>query len=69
MVKHCGIVRNGESMEKGLEKINDLVERIESADFSTVPMMELYNMALVSQSMLTAALARKESVGAHYRED
>ncbi len=69
MVKHCGIVRSGKSMEKGLEKLDALIERIENASFDTISMMELYNMALVSKSILTAALARKESVGAHYRED
>ncbi|MEX1307121.1 MAG: L-aspartate oxidase [Eubacteriales bacterium] len=69
MVKHGGIVRNGISIEKGLAKLDALIERIESADFDSVSMMELYNMALVSKSILSAALARKESVGAHYRED
>ena len=56
-------------MEKGLKKLDALIERIENASFDAISMMELYNMALVSKSILTAALARKESVGAHYRED
>ncbi len=69
MVKHCGIVRNGKSMADGLEKLIEIIEKIEPAAYTSIPMMELYNMALVSKSIMTAAIARKESVGAHYRED
>ena len=69
MVKHCGIVRNKKSLERGLEKMDALIEKYQETRFDTVAKMELYNMALVSQSILSGALARKESVGAHYRED
>ena len=69
MVKHCGIVRNGESMQKGLNKLEAIMEKINDAAYTSPAMIELYNMALVSKSILVSAIARKDSVGAHYRED
>jgi succinate dehydrogenase/fumarate reductase flavoprotein subunit len=31
--------------------------------------VETFSMALMAREVLTAALARKKSVGAHYRDD
>lgn len=69
MVKFCGIIRNQKGLSTGLERISEVLSRIKSVNLSSPQMMELYNMALVSKCIITAAIARKDSVGAHYRED
>ena len=69
MVKYCGIIRRGDTMRKGLDHITGLLGRLQDAALTTTHAMELYNMAQVAQRMLSAALARKRSVGSHYRTD
>jgi L-aspartate oxidase len=69
MVKHCGILRNEESLAFGLEYVTGLLAELKDAKITSVRMMELYNMAIVANQILKAAIARKESVGSHYRED
>lgn len=69
MVKYCGILRNGKDLEHGLKRTQDIIDEIEDAKLTTIKEMELYNMASVAIEVLKGALARKESVGAHYRTD
>jgi L-aspartate oxidase len=69
MVKYCGIIRRGDAMRRGLHHVNGLLGRLEDAALTTVHAMELYNMAQVAGQILSAALARKRSVGSHYRTD
>ena len=69
MVKYCGIIRNRKGLKTGIKKITALLSKIKKLDYTNPQMMELYNMAIVAKSILTAAQARKKSVGAHYRED
>ena len=69
MVKFCGIIRNRKGLKTGLERIREIVSRLDESDLSTIPEMELYNMAIVSKNIIKAAKRRKKSVGAHYRED
>jgi succinate dehydrogenase / fumarate reductase flavoprotein subunit len=75
MWKHAGIVRSEELLKTGLEKVSALGEspisvvvgrryNVEWADY-----MELSNMVLVSMAVMTSALARRESRGAHFRGD
>jgi len=75
MWEHAGIVREESLLREGLEKIIE----IEKAPLSVVEgrrynlewidYIELENMLLVSRAVITSALARKESRGAHYRGD
>ena len=46
-----------------------LLRLLESAELATIEAMELYNMCLVAEEIFKAAIARKKSMGAHYRED
>ncbi|HPR41464.1 MAG TPA: FAD-binding protein [Candidatus Methanofastidiosa archaeon] len=75
MWKHAGIVRDEALLEEGLERVARLGARpvgviagrrynVEWLDY-----MELSNMLLVSRAVMTSALARKESRGAHFRRD
>jgi L-aspartate oxidase len=63
---HCGIVRNGEDLERGIGAL----------DVTTRPLavpsradQELRNMHAVAGLIARCALARQESRGAHYRTD
>lgn len=78
MTNNCGIFRSEEKMERGLEKIQELQERFEYAEvmdkssrFNTDVLMalETENLLTFSEVVVTSALARQESRGAHARED
>ena len=69
MVKYCGIIRNRKGLNTGLDRINEILSSLRHVKLDSLYMMELYNMAVVSKSILKAAKKRKKSVGAHYRED
>ncbi len=53
--KHAGIVRDGESLKKGLKELNEI-----EADT---------RLKLLARGILKNALIREESRGAHFRED
>ncbi len=69
MVKYCGIVRHGETLRKGLERVNEIIVMLDQAKLRTVRDMELYNMVTVAGDILSGALKRRVSVGSHYRTD
>jgi len=72
MWDYVGIIRNGETLNLMLRKLRQLEKRINDLngdDGINVQSLELKNMVLVCKLISTAALARKESRGTHYRED
>ena len=69
MTKKCGIIRNGKDMGEALGLVVTIKEQLAGYDLSSVKGTETMNMLTVAESILTAAIARKESVGAHYRTD
>ncbi len=69
MSRSGGIIKKQKKLEAGISSINDLIDILESLNFSTKEQIEVYNMALVAKAVLEAARKRKESIGAHYRED
>jgi L-aspartate oxidase len=69
MVKYCGILRNGPSMRYGLNLVEQMLDVLENAYLHDIQAMELYNMATIASEVLKGAIARKRSVGAHYRID
>ena len=73
-----GVFRQGEYMEKGLQKLDDLAHRLKEAsmgDFSQVfnttriEALETENLMAVARATALSALTRTESRGAHSRED
>jgi succinate dehydrogenase / fumarate reductase flavoprotein subunit len=78
MDRHAGVYRDGKSMAEGLEKIRALNERFSKVtvqdkgriyNSNLMHVLETQNMLKLAEVLMTAALAREESRGAHSRRD
>ena len=78
MTEYCGVFRNQELMSQGLEKIAELQQKSsqiylddkgKSWNTELVEALELQSLMVVGQTILTSAINRQESRGAHFRED
>jgi len=78
MSEHCGVFRLENIMLEGLEKIEQLKQQAQNiyvddkdSCFNTelIEALELESLIMVGEMILTSALNRKESRGAHSRED
>jgi succinate dehydrogenase / fumarate reductase, flavoprotein subunit len=78
MEEHCSVFRNREILKQGVDKVEQLAERMkdisiddQSYTFNTakVEAFELENLMAVSLATIHSAYAREESRGAHSRTD
>ncbi len=72
-----GVVRNGKDMQDALPEIQDIRQRIKSANGNGSPIynapwnetINTENLSFIAEMLTRSALAREESRGAHYRSD
>ena len=78
MSQHCGVFRTETTMRSGLAKVQQLKEKYREIylddkgscwNTELIEAMELKNLIIVGEVILTGALHRQESRGAHSRED
>jgi succinate dehydrogenase / fumarate reductase flavoprotein subunit len=78
MTEHCSVFRSEGVMRQGLDKLKSLKEQYQQVylddkgtDWNTeiVEALELRNLLVVAELILTSAINRQESRGAHSRED
>jgi succinate dehydrogenase / fumarate reductase flavoprotein subunit len=78
MQKHAAVFRTGESMQEGVEKMNQVFASFDDIKISDrgliwntdlVEALELENLLLQAQTIIQGALNRTESRGGHARED
>ncbi|MBT6069236.1 L-aspartate oxidase [Candidatus Peregrinibacteria bacterium] len=72
MWEHTGIIRTPEKLEKGLQKLTNLEEKLDSKfpnNITNEKLLELRNLLLCGKAIIHAALKRKESLGTHYLEN
>lgn len=69
MWEKVGVIRCGESLSTAKVKILPFYEKLCGSFFIDPYAIELKNMVIVGLMITEAALARKNSVGAHYRTD
>ncbi|KKK60095.1 hypothetical protein LCGC14_3027800, partial [marine sediment metagenome] len=77
MEEHVGIIRNETAIKAGIEKLEALSERAKKAKASGNRVynpgwhlsIDINNLILTSKALAIAALERKESRGAHTRDD
>ncbi|CAD7782245.1 MAG: Succinate dehydrogenase flavoprotein subunit [Candidatus Methanoperedenaceae archaeon GB37] len=78
MTKNCGILRDESSLKNQLELIHQLKTAYQKIGLKGMPkeynlalqeVLELKHMLNLSEAIVRCALARKESRGAHYRND
>lgn len=78
MTQYCGVFRSKELMEEGLSQLAQLKQQFQDIylddkgscwNTEIVEALELRNLMVVGEIILTSALNRRESRGAHSRED
>jgi succinate dehydrogenase / fumarate reductase, flavoprotein subunit len=79
MTEHCGIYRDEQSINQGLQEVQKLKERYEQDlslddrgpvfNMELMAALELRSLFTVGEMILASALQRRESRGAHYRSD
>jgi len=79
MWEKVGLVRNGEGLKKAAGRLDELLDRVKRASLQERSLtrfnmewnhiIDVTNLITVSKMVATSAARRRESRGAHYRED
>ncbi len=66
VTKYANAVRRPSGLAAGLEAVEAIAEKYEGARLATKEAYQVYNMAQTAKCIFKAAIARPESIGAHY---
>ena len=69
MWDNAGIIRNQEKLSFALSEIAEMKSEFNSDKCASIEEYEFRNLLIISDLIVKSAIARKESRGAHYRED
>ena len=69
MSSYVGPIRSQKGLQIAWSELNSLAEQLTDTNLSLPYEFKVYNMLQVSLKVVEAAIARKESVGAHYLID
>ena len=67
--KHAGIVRDGEGLKQGLQIVSEIENQWSVSVNPSIDQMETANLRAIAALILSSALLRLESRGAHFRTD
>ena len=67
MSDNCFVIRTGEGLAYALGEMTGILNMLESGFLNSKSYDEALNLAFISQNIITSALARPESIGAHFR--
>ena len=63
------VLRNEKNMNRALARISEISDELINSYYPGREYIETLNIATLAVDILKAAIQRRESVGAHYRED
>lgn len=66
MSKYVGAIRTPSGLQQARQIINEIFSAIENSRICNTDEYELYNMCQVALNVISSAIERKESIGAHY---
>ncbi len=69
MSKDCFVIRTKSGLEEALREVTSILETLKAGFDPSKAYDETLSLAIISVNIVKSALARRESIGAHYRED
>lgn len=69
MTENVGIIRSLEGLQKAKSIVDEILKELENIKIESPQVFELINMITISNLVVSAAMEREESRGAHFRED
>ena len=68
MSENCFVVRTREGLESALAQMKEILGALSAGFSGSKKYDEDLSLAIISVAIIESALARRESIGAHYRE-
>ena len=68
MGRHCGVIKTNAGLNTALNRLSKILKELQSVYCDTPQYLETLNIAVIAEQVVTAALERKENIGAHYIE-
>ena len=69
MSEYCFVIRNTEGLKIAARRVSEIYVQLENIYDDSNEYLETLNIATVAMAILTAALNRPQSIGAHFMED